>query len=65
MAVVWESFLTAQGHNPWKCMHLFVCVGPLKPGETKAIQGKMYLFDGTKEDFLEKYERDFPSAFTK
>ena len=36
-----------------------------KPGETKTIQGKIYLFDGNKEDFLVKYERDFPSAFAK
>ena len=65
MAVAWESFLTAQGHNPWKCMHLSIRVGPLKPGETKTILGKIYLFDGNKEDFLEKYERDFPSAVAK
>ena len=62
MAIVWEDFLTAQGHNPWKCMHLSVRVGPLKPGESKTIRGKMYLFDGNKEDFLKKFKADFPSS---
>ena len=61
MAIVWESFLTAQGHNPWKCMHLSVNVGPLKQGASKTIRGKMYLFEGSKEDFLVKLKRDFPS----
>lgn len=61
MAIVWEDFLSAQGHNPWKCMHLSVRVGPLQPGETKSIRGKIYLFEGSKEDFLGKLERDFPS----
>lgn len=62
MAIAWGSFLTAQGHNPWKCMHLSVRVGPLKAGETKSIRGRLYLFDGSKEDFLSKFERDFPDS---
>lgn len=62
MAIAWDSFLTAQGHNPWKCLHLSVRLGPMKPGETKTIRGKVYLFDGSKEDCLEKYRRDFPSV---
>jgi len=63
MAIVWEDFMTAQGHNPWKCMHLSVRVGPLNPKESKTIRGKMYLFNGTKEDLLIKLKTDFPSLF--
>ena len=37
MAIVWEDFMTAQGHNPWKCMHLSIRVGHLKLGESKSI----------------------------
>lgn len=59
MAIVWEDFLSAQGHNPWKCMHLSVRVGALKRGESKTVRGKAYLFDGTKEDFLKRMETDF------
>lgn len=63
MAIVWEDFLTAQGHNPWKCMHLSIRVGPLKPGESKSVRGKMYLFEGTKKDLLKKLKKDFPNLY--
>ena len=58
-AIAWEDFLSAQGHNPWKCMHLAVRVGPLKQGNSKKIRGKIYLFRGTKEDCLERFRNDF------
>ena len=63
MAIAWEDFLTAQGHNPWKCMHLSIRVGPLTPGESKSIRGKMYLFEGSKEDLLKKLKKDFPKLY--
>ncbi len=59
MGIAWDAYISAQGHNPWHCMHLSVRVGPLKQGETKTIRGKIYLFKGTKEDCLTKYRRDF------
>jgi hypothetical protein len=59
MGIAWESFISAQGHNPWKCMHLSIRVGPLKKGETKNIRGKIYLFEGSKEDCLENFRKDF------
>lgn len=59
MGIAWDSYISVQGHNPWHCMHLSVRVGPLKQGETKTIRGKLYLFEGTKEDCLYKYRRDF------
>jgi len=59
MGIAWDDFLSAQGHNPWKCMHLSVRVGPLKTGETKLLHGKIYLFEGAKEDCIKKYRSDF------
>jgi hypothetical protein len=59
--VAWEAFLSVQGHNPRKCMHACVRVGPLKPGESRTIRGRLYLFRGTKEDCLAQYRRDFPN----
>lgn len=59
MGIAWDSFLSAQGHNPWKCMHLSIKVGPLKRGETKTIRGKIYLFPGTREDCLVRFQQDF------
>ena len=57
--IAWADFLSAQGHNPWYCMHLSVCVGPLKRGESKTVKGRIYLFEGDGEACLEKYKRDF------
>jgi len=57
--IAWEDFLSAQGHNPWECMHLSIRIGPLGPGESKTIRGKMYLFEGGKKDLLQRYCEDF------
>jgi len=59
MGIAWESFISAQGHNPWKCMHLSIRVGPLKQGKKKTIRGKIYLFKGSKENCLRYFKRDF------
>jgi len=57
--IAWERYLSAQGHNPWRCMHLSVHLGPLAPGETRTVRGKVYLFEGTKDDCLSHYRADF------
>ncbi len=59
MGIGWESYLSAQGHNPWNCMHLSIKVGPLAPGEKKTINGRIYLFKGLKEDCLQEFVDDF------
>ncbi|MHC4799316.1 MAG: hypothetical protein ACYTF1_21985, partial [Planctomycetota bacterium] len=33
--IAWEDFLSAQGHNPWQCIHLCIRVGPLKQSATR------------------------------
>ena len=58
-AIAWEDFLSAQGHNPWSCMHLCVRVGPLAIGESKTIRGRMHLFPGNKEDCLARFRKEF------
>jgi hypothetical protein len=60
--IAWEHSLSSQGHNPWFCMHLSVLVGPLKPGETRQVRGKIYLFRGSKEDCYRRYLTDFKTA---
>ena len=62
MGIAWDRFLSTQGHNPWKSMHLSVNVGPLGQGQSRKIRGKLYLFKGTKEELLERYQRDFGGA---
>ncbi len=58
-AIAWERFLSAQGHNPWECMHLSIRVGPLAQREQRLIRGKIYLFEGSKDDALSRYQTDF------
>lgn len=60
--VAWEDFLSVQGHNPWSCLHACVRLGALQPGESRTIRGRLYLFPGTKEDCLARFEKDFPPA---
>jgi hypothetical protein len=57
--IAWERFLSVQGHNPWHCMHVAVQVGPLRRGESRTIRGKIYLFPGTRENALPRFQRDF------
>jgi len=57
--IAWERFLSAQGHNPWSCMHLCVNVGPLKAGESRTVRGRIYLFPGSREECLDRFRQDF------
>jgi hypothetical protein len=56
--IAWDHFLSCQGHNPRKCMHLSARVGPLKIGETKTLRGKIYLLKGMKEDCVRRFRDD-------
>ena len=57
--IAWDEFVSVQGHNPWRCMHACVRVGPLKRGAMKSVHGKVYLMRGTREDCLQRYRGDF------
>jgi len=56
--VAWQDYLSVQGHNPWSCMHVAVRVGPLEPGQSKVIRGRLYLFRGDRNDGLRRFRRD-------
>jgi hypothetical protein len=62
--IAWEDYVAVQGHNPWKCMHLAVRVGPLARGETKKVRGRVYLFRGNRNDGLAKYRKEFQEEST-
>ncbi|MBT5875130.1 MAG: hypothetical protein HOH43_17055 [Candidatus Latescibacteria bacterium] len=57
--IAWESYLSLQGHNPWRCMHQSVRIGPLAPGATREINGRIYLFQGDRMSCLDKYALQF------
>lgn len=60
--IAWEDSISVQGHNPWNCMHLSAKIGPLAPGETMTVNGKLYLDHGDKHTIVEQYADDFASA---
>jgi hypothetical protein len=55
----WEAGLSVDAHNPWRCMHVSVPVGPLAPGETTEIGGRLYLQRGDRHDVLDSYREEF------
>ena len=55
--IAWNRFLSAQGHNPWECMHLSAHVGPLEPGQTRNVMGRIWLFRGNRDDLLSRYRQ--------
>ncbi|MBK9170375.1 MAG: hypothetical protein IPM24_23335 [Bryobacterales bacterium] len=57
----WEDFTSVQGHNPWSCLHASIRVGPLKPGESKTIRGRLFLFPGSRDECLTRFEKEFPN----
>lgn len=56
--IAWERFLSAQGHNPWQCMHLGIHLGPLARGKSRTVRGRIYLFKGSRADLLKRYRKD-------
>jgi hypothetical protein len=55
--IAWDRFLSAQGHNPWECMHLSAHVGPLEPRQTRTVTGRIWLFRGNRNDLLSRYRQ--------
>lgn len=58
--IAWERFLSCQGHNPWKCMHLGIHLGPMAAGAKRSVLGKIYLVQENAQQLLDRYDRDFP-----
>ena len=52
--IAWDRFLSAQGHNPWQCMHLGLHLGPLARGKSRTVRGRIFLFKGNRADLLKR-----------
>jgi len=57
--IAWDRFVSAQGHNPWRCMHLATKIGPLAPGESTTLKGRIYLFGGTAAAAYRRFREEF------
>ncbi len=55
----WERTIMVSNHHPADCIHSFVDLGPVMPGEKNVVHGKLYWFKGNKNDFLFHWQQDF------
>ena len=56
----WERTAYVACHYPADCLHSYIDLGPVKPGNKNIIHGKFYWFNGDKEDLLDHWQKDFP-----
>ncbi len=55
----WEKTVKVSNHQPADCLHAYIDLGPVHPGEKNIVHGKMYWFGGNKQDLLRHWNRDF------
>jgi hypothetical protein len=56
------DWASCNGGDDRACFHLFPLFGDLQPGKSRTVKGRFYLMPGTRQDLLEQFRRDFPSA---
>ena len=61
----WERTVMVSDHHPADCLHSYVDLGPAGPGRLNIVNGKIYLFEGSKEDLLRHWRKDFPPTRTE
>jgi hypothetical protein len=55
----WQYTSHVTNHHPADCLHCIVNIGNIPPFSRKAVLGKIYWFEGSREDLLEHYQKDF------
>jgi len=55
----WEKTSHITDHHPADCIHSIINIGNIPPYSIHAIRGKIYWFEGTKEDLYYRYKEDF------
>ncbi len=55
----WERAAAISNRHPADCLHVNVDFGPLAAGESRTVQGKFYWMEGTKEDLLAAWQKEF------
>ena len=56
----WERTTEVSVHHPADCLHSFVDLGPASAKNPLVVRGKIYFFQGTRDDLLAHWKRDFP-----
>ncbi|MBN1673216.1 MAG: hypothetical protein JXR37_19380 [Kiritimatiellae bacterium] len=55
----WERTAYMSNRHPADCLHACVDFGPLDAGAARTVYGKFYFVDGTKDDLLALWAKDF------
>ena len=55
----WERATHVSNHHPADCLHLFVNLGPLSAHGKRAIRGRIYWMEGSKDDLFARWEEEF------
>jgi hypothetical protein len=58
-ALYWEGTTHITDHHPADCLHAFVNLGPLGPHSKRAIRGRIYWMQASKDELFERWKRDF------
>lgn len=56
----WERTAEVAVHHPADCLHSIVDLGPTSAKKPHVVRGKIYYFQGTRDDLLAHWKRDFP-----
>lgn len=56
----WERTAYVSNRHPADCVHALVDFGPLDAGQSRTVLGKSFLIEGTKDELLAVWRRDFP-----
>lgn len=57
--IFWEGTSHVTNHHPADCLHTIVDIGNIPPHAKRAVRGKIYWFQGTKNDLVKHFQRDF------
>jgi len=57
--IFWEGTSHITNHHPADCLHSIVNIGGMPPRTKRAIRGKIYWFQGSKNDLVKHFKRDF------
>ena len=55
----WQYTSHVTDHHPADCLHAIINIGNIPPYSKKAILGKIYWFEGNKENLNDQYKNDF------
>jgi hypothetical protein len=55
----WERTAYISNRHPADCVHAWIDIGPLEKGQIRTLQGAVYFIEGSKEDLVSLWQRDF------